>query len=208
MRICFQDILDSHWKQEIIYRVIGFLLCAASGIIKFINVSHPDSQDGLLKPSTNHLEEIENPFFLSMINNYQARPEELADFCHNKFSSLFTILSNKSNSVQLENSDASGEKLFNTTWRREMMKSWSMAWGSSLFQTFLKWRGWDSLSSHEINWLPLWRQFHHHEENHEKIEANNELIVHIKLAFMRLRRSKSMWIKLAVMNLPDWRNKY
>ena len=69
--------LDKHREvsiQEATYRLLGLPMIKSSVIIKYVNTSHPDKRDGLLKGNLDELKEGESPFHNNIFTYYQSRP--------------------------------------------------------------------------------------------------------------------------------------
>ena len=82
--------------QEAIYRSLGLKMTKFRDVIRFVNTSHPDRREGLLKPNLDELEEGEKIFYNSLHDYYQIRPfgnaDELwDDMCLADFASQFNI---------------------------------------------------------------------------------------------------------------------
>ena len=60
--------------QESIYRSLGLAMTKFSDVVRFINTSHPDRRDGLLKSNLTDLDEDESIFHNSLQDYYQIRP--------------------------------------------------------------------------------------------------------------------------------------
>ena len=71
--------LDKHREvsiQEATYRLLGLPMIKSSVRIKYVNTSHPDKRDGLLKGNLEDLEEGESPFHNNIFTYYQNRPKK------------------------------------------------------------------------------------------------------------------------------------
>ncbi len=69
--------LDKHREvsiQEATYRLLGLPMIKSSVIIKYVNTSHPDKRDGLLKGNLDELKDGESPFHNNIFTYYQSRP--------------------------------------------------------------------------------------------------------------------------------------
>ena len=63
--------------QEVIYRLFGYHMCAASRKTKFIQTQAPEKRDALLKPNIDDLNEDDDVFCHNIIDYYQCRPDSL-----------------------------------------------------------------------------------------------------------------------------------
>lgn len=92
----FERVLDNNREvsiQEVITRMMGYGMCIASRITKFINTNKPEQRDGLLKGNLDELGEDENIFHFSIIDYYAARPADLESICLAEFASDYDIVS-------------------------------------------------------------------------------------------------------------------
>ena len=87
--------------QEICYRTLGLGMCVGSRIVKFINVNKPELRDGLLKGNLDNIEENESPFMNSIIDYYQARPEELEGLSLAEYVANYDIVYSKSSNTEV-----------------------------------------------------------------------------------------------------------
>ena len=69
--------LDKHREvsiQEATYRLLGLPMIKSSVIIKYVNTSHPNKRDGLLKGNLAELKDGESPFHDNIFTYYENRP--------------------------------------------------------------------------------------------------------------------------------------
>ena len=69
--------LDKHREvsiQEAVYRLLGLPMVKSSVKVKYINTSHPDKRDGMLKSNLEELEDDESPFMNNAFKYYENRP--------------------------------------------------------------------------------------------------------------------------------------
>ena len=69
--------LDKHREvsiQEATYRLLGLPMIKSSVIIKYVNTSHPNKRDGLLKGNLAELKNGESPFHDNIFTYYENRP--------------------------------------------------------------------------------------------------------------------------------------
>ena len=70
-------VLDKHREisiQECIYRLLGLSMTKFSVVVKYLNTSHPNQRDGLLRSNIEDLEDNEQVFHYSPHQYYQDRP--------------------------------------------------------------------------------------------------------------------------------------
>ena len=73
------DVLDKHREisvQECIYRLLGLSMTKFSVVVKYLNTSHPNHRDGLLRKDCDDLEDTEQVFHYSPHQYYENRPDK------------------------------------------------------------------------------------------------------------------------------------
>ena len=73
------DVLDKHREisiQECVYRLLGLSMTKFSVIVKYLNTSHQNHRDGLLRRNLEDLEDTEQVFHYSQHQYYETRPNK------------------------------------------------------------------------------------------------------------------------------------
>ena len=87
----FAACLDKHREcsiQECVYRLLGLPMAAFSVRVKYINTSHPEKRDGLLRRDLEELDETDSVFYPSPHQYYESRPDRWEEKVNGKIVSI------------------------------------------------------------------------------------------------------------------------
>ena len=87
----FAACLDKHREvsiQECVYRLLGLPMACFSVRVKYINTSHPDKRDGLLRRDLEELDETDSVFYPSPHQYYESRPDRWEEKVNGKIVSI------------------------------------------------------------------------------------------------------------------------